>query len=59
MSEDAKGEDREPVFGVAPIEKNPGEGNESKKKQGVAEYPAVAECLSKQQLPQRFINNVG
>jgi len=58
MGEGAEGKDEEPEFPVTSVEIETDKGNNDKKEEGVAKYPAIAEGVSKEELPHGLINDV-
>ena len=59
MREGAKRKNPEPIFLTAPVEAQPSKGDNNKKEKRMAKYPAVAEGLPEEEIPDGFINDVG
>ncbi len=59
VGESAKGKDEQPELSTVLVEVIPGKSNKDEKKEAMAKYPAIAEGISKEELPYGFIDDVG
>ena len=58
MGKGAKGKDKKPGFPMAAMEVKSCEGNEQEKGKRMAKYPAVAQAISEEERPHKFIHDV-
>ena len=58
MAEGAEGKGKEPGPIMMKIEVQSSQSDQDEEKECMGEYPALAEGLSEEELPYRFINNI-
>jgi signal recognition particle GTPase len=58
MGESTEGKRQSPGFAMVPIKVKTHSRNQDKKKERMAKYSAIAECLTKEEKPNRLINYV-